>query len=463
MRSEINKQCSIYSIGPGGENLVRFAVIVGDHGHVASKNGLGAVMGSKRIKCVSVERGKIKVPVAKSELLLQSAKALHEAAIAADPNVRKFGTAFTFDIFTPMGALPIRNYTTNIFPEWENFKGSYIRSHFTVKPTPCWACSKPHVGTIEITEGPYKGFRGEEPEYEQLAAMGPVIGQKDPAAAIVLSNLVDRFGIDNNEVGYVIAWLMECFEKGLLKKDDLDGIEMKWGSVDATTAILRKISFREGCGNFLAEGVKRAAEKVGGEALNCAIYTMKGASVRGHDHRGLWTELIDTCLGNTGTIETGGFLARPPILGLTPVKNRFDPIEVSIQNAKINGGRQFGDSLGVCNFCASDFNLTLECLNAITGWDFTIPEAMDVGKRCVNLLRLFNFRHGLNKDLEAPSIRYGSTPVDGPAKGIGIMEHWESIRRVYYEQMGWDPETGKPLPVTLEKLGLGHLVADSVK
>lgn len=460
VKKEVGKRCSVYSIGPAGENLVRFAAIVGDHGHVAAHNGLGAVMGSKKLKAISVERGEVKIPVAEPARLTQSAKELIEISIKTDPNLGKFGTAFAFEVFTPIGALPIRNYTTNIFPDWEKYKGVNIRSRFKTKNSPCWACRQTHVSTIEITDGPYAGFKGEEPEYEGLAAMGPVIDQKDPAAAVVLANLLDRLGLDCNETGYVIGWIMECYERGLLKKTDLDGIEMNWGAVEATRAMLTKIAHRQGCGNLFAEGVKVAAEKIGGEAVNCGVYTMKGASVRGHDHRGFWMELIDTCLSNTGTIETGGALAKPPVLGLTPVQNRFDPIAMSTQNAKLNGGRQFEDCLGVCRFCTSDFSLTLECLNAVTGWDFTIPEAMDVGRRTINLLRMFNFRHGLKKEMEAPSVRYGSTPVDGPAKGIGIMEHWDSIRRNYYEQMGWDTETGKPLPETLEKLGLGHLVKD---
>jgi aldehyde:ferredoxin oxidoreductase len=290
--------------------------------------------------------------------------------------------------------------------------------------------------------------------------MGPVIDQKDPGAAVMLANLIDDLGVDCNESGYLIGWLMECYEKGFLKKKDLDGIEMKWGDPEATAEMLKKIAYRQGCGKLFAEGVKRAAETIGGEALNCAVYTQKGASPRGHDHRGYWMELIDTCLSNTGTIETGGPLAKPAALGLSPVQDRFNPLEMSTQNAKLNGGRQFEDCLGVCRFCTSDFNLTLECLNAITGWDFTIPEAMDVGRRTINQLRVFNFRHGLTKEVEAPSVRYGSTPVDGPVKGIGIMPHWDSIRRNYYEQMGWNPETGKPLPETLERLGLSHLVKD---
>jgi aldehyde:ferredoxin oxidoreductase len=460
VRKEVGKRFSVYSIGPAGENLVRFAAIVGDHGHVVAHNGLGAVMGSKKLKAISVERGRVQVPVADPARLSTAAKELFEMAIKADPNLGKYGTAFAFEVFTPIGALPIRNYTTNIFPEWEKFKGEYLRSHFKVKPTPCWACRMSHCNKMEVTEGPYTGFIGEEPEYEALAAMGPVIDQKDPGAAIMLANLIDHLGIDCNESGYLIGWLMECYEKGLLKKKDLDGIEMKWGDPEATAEMLKKIAYRQGCGKLFAEGVKRAAETIGGEALNCAVYTQKGASPRGHDHRGYWMELIDTCLSNTGTIETGGPLAKPAVLGLMPVKDRFDPLEMSTQNAKLNGGRQFEDCLGVCRFCTSDFNLTLECLNAITGWDFTIPEAMDVGRRAINQLRVFNFRHGLTKESEAPSVRYGSTPVDGPVKGIGIMPHWDSIRRNYYEQMGWNPETGKPSPETLERLGLGHLVKD---
>jgi aldehyde:ferredoxin oxidoreductase len=206
--------------------------------------------------------------------------------------------------------------------------------------------------------------------------------------------------------------------------------------------------------------VKRAAETVGGEALNCAVYTKKGASPRGHDHRGNWSEMIDTCLSNTGTIESTGGFTHPEQIGLSPLQNRFDPQEVSTLNAKLNGRRQFEDSLGICRFCTHDFQLTLDCLNAVTGWEFNIQEAMDVGRRIVNQLRVFNFRHGLTKEVEKPSFRYGSTPVDGAAKGISIMSHWESIRHNYYQHMGWDPGTGKPLPETLERLGLADLVKD---
>jgi len=458
IKQEIGRPCSVFGIGPAGEHLVRFAAIAGDHGHVAGHNGLGAVMGSKMLKAVAAERGQGSLPVARPELLSEKATALVENAMKSDPMLAKFGTAFIFPRIYRSGALPVRNYTTNIFPEPERFGGDVIRTRFNVTTTTCWACRMSHCRMTEVTEGPYKGFVGEEPEYEGLAAMSSVIGQNDPGAAVMLGNLVDRLGMDINEAGYLIGWIMECYQKGLLTKNDVDGIEMTWGNAEATAAMLKKIARREGCGNLFAEGVKRSAEKVGGEALNCAVYTVKGASPRGHDHRARWSELIDTCLSNTGTVELSGGFPHPEQIGLAPLpmESQFDAIAVSTMNARMNGRRQFEDSLGICFFGAQDLQLLVDTLNAATGWDFSIKEALDAGFRTINQFRVFNFRQGLTKDLEAPSVRYGSAPVDGPAAGKYIMPYWDALRANYYQQMGWDPATGKPTRATLERLGLGH-------
>jgi len=455
-----SRRCSVYSIGPAGENLVRFAAIVGDHGHVAAHNGLGAVMGSKKLKAIAVERGKTAITVKEPERLSKAAKLLVENAKKLDPNMELWGTAWAYPMLHSIGQLPVKNYTTSIFPNNEKFGGEYLRTHFKAKPSTCWACGIAHCRMTEVTEGPYTGFAGEEPEYEGLAAMSSAIGQTDPGATVMLGNTVDRLGMDINESGYLIGWIMECYQKGLLKKDDLDGIEMDWGNAEATLAMLKKIAYRQGGGNLWAEGVKRAAEKIGGEALNCAIYTGKGATPRGHDHRARWPELLDTCVSNTGTVEAGPGLPGPEQLGIPPLKDPFDPIAVSTINAKLNGRHQFEDSLVICFFATRDIQMTVDVLNAATGWDFDIWEAMDVGRRIVNQLRVFGFRHGLSKDIEVPSVRYGSTPVDGPAKGKSIMPHWESMRRNYYQLMGWDADTGKPLLETLERLGLAHIFPD---
>jgi aldehyde:ferredoxin oxidoreductase len=127
-------------------------------------------------------------------------------------------------------------------------------------------------------------------------------------------------------------------------------------------------------------------------------------------------------------------------------------------NAKVNGMRQLDDSLVTCRFAANNATLVIEALNAVTGWEWTIKEAMTAGKRIVNLLRLFNLRHGHQIRSEAPSPRYGSSPVNGPWRGISILPHWERMRRIYYEHMGWDPRNGKPLPETLRRLGMADLI-----
>jgi aldehyde:ferredoxin oxidoreductase len=460
VKAEIGRRCSVHSIGPAGERLVRFSAIVGDRGHVAAHNGVGAVMGAKKLKCISTTKGELKPRVLDQERLVAVAKELADVSKKVDPGMMVYGTNAGIAPLSAMGAVPIRNYTTNIFPENNTFVPEYLRAHFKSKPAACWACAIAHCRLMEVTEGPYTGFYGEEPEYEGNAEMGPLIGMNEPGATVMLCNLVDRMGLDVNESGYMIAWMMECFEKGLLTRDDFDGLEMNWGDAEAVAAMIRKIAHREGCGDLFADGVKRSAERVGGEARDSAVYTLKGASPRGHDHRGHWMEFIDTCLSNTGTVETGGHLFTPPNLGLERVQDRFDPIAMSTMNAKLNGGRSLEDSLGICRLCTPNLALTLQCLNAVTGWDWEVPDAIEFGLRNVNLMRMFNFRHGLRKDIEAPSVRYSSTPVNGPAEGKGIREHWDAIRDNYYEQMGWDVATGMPSPDTLRRFGLEELVKE---
>ncbi|MFC2058114.1 aldehyde ferredoxin oxidoreductase family protein [Chloroflexota bacterium] len=461
IKQQLGVQCSVHGIGPAGENLIRFASIVGDRGHVAAHNGLGAVMGSKKLKSIVAARGKHKVAVKDRTRLKNVAAELLENSkkytMGSGEFFIKWGTAAFYSSMHEQGILPVKNYTTNIFPEHENFGGQYLRTHFETKPSPCWACRMDHCHIMKVTEGPYAGYVGEEPEYEGISAMSCVTGQLDPGATVMLANLADRLGFDVNESGWLLGWLMECYEKGLLTRDDFDGVEMNWGDVDSMVVMMHRIAHRQGFGNLLAEGVKRASDHIGGEAAKCAVYTLKGASPRGHDHRAWWNEMMDTCFSNTGTIEGAPLSAKPQQLGLTPVQDPFDPIAVSTMNAKVNGRRQFEDSLVVCGFCANDLQLAIDTLNAVTGWNLTISDALTIGKRIVNQLRVFNLRHGLTKEMEAPSLRYGSAPLDGPNKGISVAPHWDFIQRNYYQQMGWDTETGRPLPETLEKLGLEHM------
>jgi len=461
LRKELESdKVSIFGIGPAGENKVRFSALVGDYGHVVAHNGTGAVLGSKKLKAIVAARGTKKVTVQDESGLADLAKNMAEESkkLGTGPGTFAWGTNFGFIPLGKVGGIPVKNLTTSIFPENDNFTGEYIRTHFKVKPATCWACTWAHNRMIEIEQGPYAGFKGEEPEYEGMAAMGPAIGQTDPAAAVVLANQVDRLGMDVNESGWVIGWVMECYEKGYLKKDALNGLEMTWGNVSATQGLLEQIANRQGIGDTLAEGVKRAAEKIGGEALSCAVYTLKGNTPRGHDHRVIWAELFDTCFSDTGTIEATGGAIHAKNHGLDPVLDPYEWEQVINMNAKTNGQRVFEDCLGICRFPAEDVTMTISAVNATTGWKLNLAEAMVIGKRIVNLMRVFNHRCGITKELEAPSARYGSSPVDGPVKGVSTREIWGKATRRYYELMGWDPDTGYPLPSTLKAFGLDDLI-----
>lgn len=463
LKKELNvgaRDASIYAIGPAGEEQVFYSVIVGDRGHVLSKNGVGAVMGSKNLKAVVVYRGKRNFEVKDPEGLKEKNDALFEIAKVSGP-IYQWGSGGGFSAVYGMGALPVRNYTTNIYPEHERMNGQYMRTHFEIRSKPCYMCRMAHVKEVTVTEGPYTGLVAEEPEYELLSGLGPQIGVTDLGSTVMLSNEVDRLGIDCNEVGWVIGWAMECYEKGVFSRDDLDGLDLTWGNAEAVKALFSKIAGREGIGDLLAQGVMRASQKVGGVAADWAIHTMKGVTPRGHDHRGgRWPEFFDTCVSNTGTIESTWGPVQPQVVDLPPFTDPFSHDEVSTFNGKFNGIRQFDDCLGTCRYAAPDPKLVVQCVNAVTGWSLSLEDAFTIGLRVVNQLRMFNFAHGMKAEDERPSKRYGSIPIDGPSRGRNIMEKWDSMLDNYYRLMGWDTKTGKPLPETLKKLGLENLIKD---
>jgi len=450
------RSASVLSIGPAGENLVRWAGVFVDHGHSASHNGPGAVLGSKRLKAIMAFRSSGGPEIADPEGLKEVAQRMYEDVEYFRGTVGGVETSQKSN----SGSLPIKNYTTNVWEaepeEVDAFGERHLRDKYQFEREPCWGCRLLHCAMFRIEEGPYAGVV-EEPEYEQMAAWGPVVDVRDVEATMMLSALTDRLGLENNEAGWLTGWVIECLEKGYISKEET-GIDVSWGDVDAIVELLKMISERRGFGDVLAEGVKRASEKVGGEAAKAAIYTMKGNTPRGHDHRTRWAEMFDTCVSNTSTIETHMSAMGPEAQGPE------NPMEVSTEVARTKGLMQLEDSVGTCRFNTRMNGPNIaEAVAAATGWDFTAEEAKRVGLRAVNLMRAYNLRTGIGAEHDRPSTRYGSTPVDGPTVGISILPHWEAMLRNYYGLMGWDTETGIPLPETLEELGLGHVVEDLEK
>jgi aldehyde:ferredoxin oxidoreductase len=452
MHGAKGREVSVLSVGPAGENLVRFAGVFVDHGHSASHNGSGAVLGSKRLKAVVAFRGGGRLEVHDPKRLAAVAQAMYKDVEYFRGTIGSVASMYR----SAKGDLPIKNYMTYDWGaspgEVDSFTEKSIRDKYQTGRMPCWGCRLLHSTMMEVKEGKYS-CRVEEPEYEQMAAWGPLIGNADVEAAMMLSGLTDRLGLENNEAGWLVGWVMECAERGYITEEQL-GFRTGWGDVEGAERILRMVAGREGFGDILAEGVKRASEKLGGAAAESAIYTLKGNSPRGHDHRTRWGEMFDTCVSNTSTIETHMSVMSPQAQGPE------NPMEVSGEVARTKGLMQLEDSVGTCRFnTRMDAKKIAEAVSAATGWDMGAEEAWDVGRRAVNLLRAFNIESGVSPDLDRPSTRYGSTPVDGPTAGVGIMPHWDEMLSNYYTLMGWD-ERGVPRRETLERLGIGHVWAD---
>jgi len=313
-----------------------------------------------------------------------------------------------------------------------------------------------HCHIQVIRNGPHKGERVDEPEYEGWSGAGWTIGLTDKDAITWLNTRIDRACVDVNEFGWVCGWVMECMEKGYLTEAQV-GFRLTFGDAEGAYRLLQMISHRQGFGDVLAEGVKRASEKVGGEAAKCAVYTKKGASPRGHDHRGRWDEMLDTCTSSNGTMESAN-PTFPTEVGQPARIQPFDGEQVARLTGGILGRRHFEDSLGGCSFT---FRTRIEnlarALSAATGWTYQLEDALRFGRRTAAILRAFNLRCGIGPEVEYPSERYGSQPVDGPAKEHSVMKQWDHMLDVWYETVGYDRATGKPKPETLEKLGLDAL------
>jgi len=453
----MGREITVASIGPAGENLVKFAGIFFDHGHSASHNGLGAVMGSKKLKAIVVERGKNRIPIHNPERVRQIAKSLIENVKTQSRDTYDYGTLNGLHNNGRRNMIPVKNYTTSTWSideeRWRRFGGPYIRENFSVKRNSCWACQIHHCDIMRITEGPYAGEVLEEPEYEQFAAWSSAIGQEDVAAAMMLSKEVDRLGMETNEAGWVVGFAMDCFARGILTKANTNGLDLSWGNAESARLLLNLIANRQGLGDILAEGAMRAAARIGGEAPGMAIHTLRGNTPRGHDHRNRTTEQFDTCVSNTGTIETWG---GPTVLGAFPSWE-----DIVAANLHDKGAMMFEDSLVTCRFnTRMNMDLLCQALSAVTGWNFSVEEGYEVGRRIVHLLRAFNVRHEVaGRSLDRPSPRYGSTPDSGDGHGRNLSDVWDTILDRYYAGMGWDND-GKPLRETLERFHLESVARD---
>jgi len=466
LKKRYGNKVSVACIGPAGESLVRFAAIFSDQGHIAASGGVGAVMGSKKLKAIVVQ-GDMPVPIPDEahdklrELVREWIKRARKSPLGT--KISAFGTAGLFSSYYSRGWLPVKNLTSNIFPEYSEFDGKYLREQVykKVKSSSCYRCPLGHCRISQVMVGPYRGLVTEEAEYECLAGWGPNVGITDPGVAIKLSHTADDLGLDTKEGTFLFSLLMECYEKGVVSSKDMDNIKLSWGNEQGISSLLGKIAKREGVGDMLAEGVVRVAQQIGKEALSFAVYVKRRQAPHVHDLRTRWGTLFTQALSNTSSQEGYDLTANVDLdLGIKKPLSYPDE-EVPKAQAKTGPRRQFEESLVVCYFLAkgqgSLKNIT-DTVNTVTGFDLSVDDSLQVGRRIINLLRVFNLRHGLTLEDDSFSPRLGMIPTDGPQAGKSMKDVFESLRKIYYKEMGWDEDTGVPLPQTLKELGLGHTI-----
>jgi aldehyde:ferredoxin oxidoreductase len=466
LRKEIgDTRLRVACIGPAGEKMSLISSIMTEGGRAAGRSGLGAVMGSKRLKAVAV-RGQDAVPVADStrlqDLQRQFIKEIKETDVKFIDNLKTLGTAGSTEGFIAVGATPIKNWSLSgeeSVPADSQPYGTGINS-YSVRRTACAGCP---IGCGGVVNTKATG-ECKRPEYETVAGFGIMCLINDMVSIIEAGAICDRYGIDTISVSNTIAFAIECYERGLITKQDTDGIELAWDDPKAVIAMLKKIVKREGFGDVLADGVKRAAEKIGQGAWEWAIQ-MGGQEPGYHDPRQLPARgtgyICDPTPGRHTTFLAGTILERASLPG--PYPELWGPqIEFNDYEHKsaIYGTaakyEQVVASAGVCKFLMFQKTFPLiEFIAAATGWDFTPAEALVTGERIQTLRQLFNIREGINPTEVSLPQRVSQPATTGPVKGITV--DFNILRKQYYEAAGWDPETGHPIESRLEELGLRDL------
>ncbi|MCK5593369.1 aldehyde ferredoxin oxidoreductase, partial [Candidatus Bathyarchaeota archaeon] len=381
----------VAAIGPGGENLVRFACIMNDLKDAAGRGGMGAVMGSKNLKAVAVrghEKGKVADAEKLKEMvrwLLQNPKAWSWA--------HDLGTGGAMEAFVELGNFPIRNFRDGDFSNAKALDARTIKDTISIGMESCYACPVRCKKVVKIEE-PWRVdpvYGG--PEYEALAALGSNCGVDDLKAVCKANEICNRYSLDVISTGDTIAFAMECYERGKLTKVDMDGFDLRFGNDEALIEMIRKIAYREGFGNLLAEGVKALASKLDAEDYAIQI---KGLELSGFDVRGLKGAALAYAVSNRGGCHLRGRVEFIELLGLV---DRFK-IEGKARRVKEREDLfTLLDSLIVCKFTEPVFDLShlAKAYSLVTGENLTEKELLQAGERTVNLERLFISREGLSR------------------------------------------------------------------
>ncbi len=452
-------------IGPAGERLVRFAHVNVDRYRQAGRGGVGAVMGSKNLKALAV-KGTGAIPIYNVEEFMEKAKEAHRTILKNETSKarKRWGTARTIIFTADQDLLPTRNFREATFENAENLSAEVLEKRFWIKHKACHSCPI-NCGKLGIVRsGKYAGTIVEGIEYETLALIGANCGIENYEAVAYANLLCDMIGLDTISTGNVVAFAMECYEKGIITEKETGGLKLNFGNEEAAIKLIEKIAKREGLGDLLAEGVKRASEKLNVRCKKFAMH-VKGLELPGYDMRASPGMALAYITADRGGCHTRAWPISYEISGKAPdgtIIERYSTEKRAYIVKKQQDQNAACDTLVACWFlkAAVGNERYVSMLNAAAGTEFTVEEFLAVGERVWNLVRLFNVREGLKREHEILPDRAFKDPIpSGIAKGQKLKKSQvEYMLGEYYAIRGWD-ERGVPKKEKIRQLRLDSLVS----
>ncbi|MGV9170389.1 MAG: aldehyde ferredoxin oxidoreductase family protein [Promethearchaeia archaeon] len=458
-----NDRARIAQIGPGGEKMVRYASIVNDLNHVAGRCGIGAVMGSKKLKAIAIS-GSQKVNIANDSQLREMAAWIARSIDSIAGNLHTYGTGSYMDVYEELGNLPVANWRGGRFSEVDSISAQAIKKNVSVGMGTCFACAVRCKKEVEVGD-PWNvdpAYGG--PEYETIGALGSNCGVSSLEAICKGNELCQKYCIDTISTGGAISFAMECFENGIITEVDTGGISLHFGNADGMLQMIDKIAKREGIGDILAEGVKRAAKHISEDSEEFAVH-VKGQEVPLHEPRlkkglGLGYAVSPTGADHQHNMHDTLFVEQIPeefrAFGLQ------DPLPADdLSAAKVRlfvytvSWYSLDNCLVTCQFPPWSVDQKVDIVRHVTGWNTSAFELAKVSERAINLARIFNIREGFTKDDDWLPPRFFTPHKSGPLSDDAIAsEELHFAIETYYSMMGWDKQ-GVPSKAKLEELGIG--------
>lgn len=469
----------ILQIGPAGENTVRYANICNELSHFNGRSGMGAVMGSKNLKAIAV-KGSSRVEVSEREKVQEVSRwVAREFKNHPQSSVLyQSGTAVGIEVLNAAGSLPTNNWRLAAFEHAAEIGSQKMEKEIFVSRGGCHGCPIRCKRVVEVKESGLEVDRMYGgPEYESLASLGSNCGIKNLHLLAKANELCNKYTLDTISTGMTISFAMDCFERGVIDEEDTGGLRLNFGNEEALLPLIEQIAHRQGFGDILAEGSKRAAARLG-RGAEASLLQVKGQELPFHDPRtktglGLqyavspygadhWFAQHDTLFANPDA---------PSFKGIAPlgIDKPVSPVDISFEKVRLfyytSMMTSMYDCLGVCVFGAVSrsilpLSMLVDLVKGATGWETSLWELMKVGERAINMARVFNIRAGFGRsDDELPPLFF-SPLKGGPLDGTSALkvDQFREALDLYYAMSGWDRETATPTKAKLYELNLGWLV-----